>query len=150
MIGGKILKIYTIGFTKKSAQTFFETLSENNVETLIDVRLNNKSQLAGFTKGKDLPYLLKKINNISYRHMPNLAPTKNLLKSYKENEINWEIYETEYLSILNDRDILNEFEHSILNNSCLLCSEPKPDQCHRRLLAEYFARNLENINIIHL
>lgn len=144
------MKLYTIGFTKKSAQTFFETLSENKIKTLIDVRLNNKSQLAGFTKGKDLPYLLKEISEISYIHMPNLAPTNDLLKSYKKKEIKWEEYENEYISLLNDRDILNQFNHSILENACLLCSEPKPDQCHRRLLAEYLEEKIGNIEIIHL
>ena len=144
------MKLYTIGFTKKSAQTFFELLAENNVKTLIDVRLNNKSQLAGFTKGNDLPYFLEKISEISYVHMPNFAPTDELLKGYKKKEVNWAEYEKEYLSILNDRNILSQFTPSILENACLLCSEPTPEKCHRRLLAEYLADNLDEVDVIHL
>jgi len=144
------MKLFTIGFTKKSAKTFFEILIENEVKTVVDVRLNNKSQLAGFTKGDDLPYFLEEIAEIDYIHMPNLAPPKNLLQSYKKNKILWPDYQDEYLKILIERNILKNLNQSILKNSCLLCSEPTPENCHRRLLAEYLADNLGNIDIIHL
>ena len=144
------MKLFTIGFTKKSAKTFFEILIENEVKTVVDIRLNNKSQLAGFTKGDDLPYFLEEIAKIDYIHMPNLAPPKNLLQSYKKNKILWPDYQDEYLKILIERNILKNLNQSILKNSCLLCSEPTPENCHRRLLAEYLADNLGNIDIIHL
>lgn len=144
------MKLFTIGFTKKSAKTFFEILIENEVKTVIDIRLNNKSQLAGFTKGDDLPYFLEEIAEIDYIHMPNLAPPKNLLQSYKKNKVVWSDYQDEYLKILIERNILKNLNQSILKNSCLLCSEPTPENCHRRLLAEYLADNLGNIDIIHL
>jgi uncharacterized protein (DUF488 family) len=90
------MKLFTIGFTQKTAKTFFTILAENEVATVIDVRLNNKSQLAGFTKGSDLPFLLESITNTGYIHMPLLAPTKELLKAYKDKKVTWEEYEISY------------------------------------------------------
>lgn len=130
------MKIFTIGFTNKSAEKFFNLLTQNNVIKVIDIRLNNKSQLAGFTKGNDLKFFLKKICNIEYIYMPELAPTKDLLDDYKQKKITWKDYEVRFNKLLDNTDIHKLLGCIDLNNSCLLCSEDKPDQCHRRLVAE--------------
>lgn len=142
--------LYTIGFTKKSASDFFEILKKNNVKTLIDIRLNNKSQLAGFTKEDDLKYFLEQIAGINYLHVPKFAPTEDILSAYREKKISWPEYETEYNSLLESRDILKDFNVNLFENGCLLCSEPTPEKCHRRLLAEYITKNISDLKIIHL
>lgn len=144
------MKLFTIGFTKKNAPTFFGLLIENNIKVVIDVRLNNESQLAGFTKKQDLSYFLKQIGNIDYIHMPIVAPKEITLKRYRKKEIIWSDYEREYLETLNERQVINYFDETILNYSCLLCSEPTPNNCHRRLLAEYLKEQLKSIDVIHL
>jgi len=146
----KTVRLFTIGFTQKSAQKFFESLLNNHVNLLIDVRLNNKSQLAGFTKADDLKYFLKKICGIEYLHMPLCAPSEELLKKYQKKEIKWPEYESQYIDILKKREVQIKFNKSNLNSACFLCSEPKPDQCHRRLLAEYLKQQFSDIEIIHL
>lgn len=142
--------IFTLGFTKKNAKVFFSTLKQNNVKKLIDVRLNNISQMAGFTKKEDLKYFLKEICNIEYSHEPDFAPTKELLDGYRKKEILWPDYEKKYLDLLSHRHVLTKFSLEELDMSCLLCSEPKPDHCHRRLLAEYLKDSIGNIIIKHL
>jgi uncharacterized protein (DUF488 family) len=146
------MKLFTIGFSGKNAKTFFELLKKNGVRTLIDIRLNNKSQLAGFTKAGDIPYFLEEICNIKYIHHELLAPTKDLLDGYKSGEITWQEYEIEFNRILESREILKNINFESLDNSCFLCSEALPKQCHRRLLAEYVQKNLytQNIEITHL
>lgn len=142
--------IFTIGFTKKSAKEFFSTLKQNHVKRLIDIRLNNVSQMAGFTKKEDLKYFLKEICDIEYSHEPDFAPTKELLDGYRKKEILWPDYEKKYLELLSQRKVSEKLNLKELNMSCLLCSEPKPDHCHRRLLAEYIRRYFPNIEIQHL
>jgi uncharacterized protein (DUF488 family) len=142
--------LFTIGFAKKTAREFFATLKKNQVKTLIDVRLNNISQLAGFTKKNDLEFFLKELCDIEYFHRPILAPTKNILDAYKKKEISWEEYENRYLDLLSERQVATSCGPHELNMSCLLCSEPKADNCHRRLLAEYFKKSYDNIVIKHL
>ena len=146
------MKLYTIGFSQKSAQTFFELLKQNGVKTLVDARLNNRSQLAGFTKVKDLPYLLETIGGIGYRHETLLAPTKALLDGYKKGEINWESYEMIYNDLLERRETSKHIDIEDFDSACLLCSEPEADHCHRRLAAEYLQQKFPNkkIEIIHL
>jgi uncharacterized protein (DUF488 family) len=144
------LKLYTIGFTKKTAEQFFSLLKNNNVKCVIDVRLNNKSQLAGFTKEEDLKYFLKAIAGIDYCHMLLFAPTDEMLKKYQDKEMSREDYQKEYVKVLDSRDVINNFDHKILSDACLLCSEPKPDKCHRRLLAEYLNGKIKDLEIIHL
>jgi uncharacterized protein (DUF488 family) len=147
------MRIYTIGYTKKSAQEFFEALRCNNIEVVIDVRLNNTSQLAGFTKKEDLQYFLKMILNAKYIHEKEFAPTKELLDNYRKGNINWNDYEKEFLSILNERNISSLLEVKYKMNfdkTCLLCSEENPDLCHRRLVAEYIKRFIPDIEIVHL
>ena len=146
----KLVKVFTIGFTQKSAQQFFETLSNNNIKLLIDVRLNNKSQLAGFSKAEDLKYFLKKICGIEYIHMSLCAPSEELLKKYQKKEIKWPEYEKDYQDLMKKREVQIKFNKNNLNSACLLCSELKPDQCHRRLLAEYLKQYFPEIDIIHL
>lgn len=143
------MKIFTIGFSQKSAEEFFALLTKNGVKKLIDIRLNNKSQLAGFANAKHLPYFLK-LHNIEYEYRPELAPTKELLDGYKKKEISWQEYEKIYNEILLNRDILNLLVAEELNNSVLLCSEPTANQCHRRLVAEYIAKHFDNVEIKHL
>lgn len=144
--------IFTIGFAQKSAERFFQILKENNVECLIDVRLNNVSQLAGFTKSKDLQYFLKTIVDADYIHNIKYAPTKDILDDYKKNKISWLEYEIKYRKLIESRKIEQIFKNDIknYNNVCLLCSEPLPQNCHRRLLAEYIKNKINNIDIKHL
>jgi uncharacterized protein (DUF488 family) len=142
--------LFTIGFAQRSAREFFTALKQNRVKKLIDVRLNNVSQLAGFTKKEDLEYFLKEICNIEYSHEPDFAPTKDLLDGYRKKEISWSVYEKKYLDLLSQRQVSAKIELDELNMSCLLCSEPKPDHCHRRLLAEYLRDAKSNIIIKHL
>ncbi len=143
------MNLFTIGFSQKSAKEFFNILKSNNVIRLIDIRLNNKSQLAGFTNVKHLPYFLK-IHDIDYLYQPDFAPSKELLNGYKNKTVSWKEYEIEYNKILAQRKILKEIDWNIFKDSVLLCSEPTSEQCHRRLLAEYLAKNNLNIKIKHL
>jgi len=143
------MNIFTIGFSQKSAEQFFNLLVKNNVKKLIDIRLNNKSQLAGFANAKHLPYFLK-LHNIEYDYKPELAPSKELLNGYKDKSISWEEYIKVYNQILIERDILQNISFEELDNAVLLCSEPTAEQCHRRLLSEYLAKHLDNITIQHL
>ena len=143
------MRLFTIGFTKKSAEVFFTKLTENKVRRSIDIRLNNKSQLAGFTRSDDLAYFLK-IHKIEYVHKPEFTPAKDLLTNYRKKKITWEEYEKKYLWILAERDIVKQIDYSIFEDACLLCSESTADQCHRRLLAEYLKKNNPDIEITHL
>jgi len=145
-----MIKLYTIGFTEKSAEKFFTLLQNAGVKKILDVRINNISQLAGFAKGKDLAYFAKVIADTGYEHDVDLAPTKELLKDYREEKIDWPHYEKEYIDILDQRKILKKLDFDQLDGACLLCSEHQPDQCHRRLLAEYLQKANPVIEIIHL
>lgn len=146
------MMIYTIGFAQKSAEEFFKFIQSNNIECLIDVRLNNVSQLAGFTKAKDLKYFLKRITNTEYIHNIKYAPTKDILDDYKKNKISWNDYEIKYNKLIALRKVEEIFVNDTkrFNNVCLLCSEPTPQNCHRRLLAEYLKDKINNSNIKHL
>lgn len=144
------INLYSIGFTQKTAQDFFTILSEAGVKRIIDTRLNNVSQLAGFAKRKDLEYFLKVIANIEYIHILDLAPTQDILNSYKKEKGDWETYEKSFLDLMRTRQIENTISPKLLDGGCLLCSEAKPHNCHRRLVAEYLNTKLGNINICHL
>jgi uncharacterized protein (DUF488 family) len=139
-----------MGFTQKSAEQFFEILIKSGVKTVIDTRLNNVSQLAGFTKKNDLKYFLKQFGGIDYVHILDLAPTKDILDEYKKNKGDWEVYEQKFLRLISDRQIEKKVTPELLNHGCLLCSEVKPHNCHRRLVAEYLSRKWENIEVCHL
>lgn len=144
------MKVYTIGFTKKPASKFFELLRESGARRLVDVRLNNVSQLAGFAKKDDLEYFLQKICRMKYIHLPELAPTSEMLDAYRKEHRDWDTYEREFLSLMDKRRISKKGLKRTINNACLLCSEDKPDYCHRRLVAEYLSRHWGDIEIVHL
>lgn len=143
-------KLYTIGFTVKSAKEFFTILEENKVEKILDIRLNNDSHLSSFARKKHLPFLLDRILGCKYDHLSILAPTRELFKGYKDGTISWPVYCAIYISILNERQPENMIPEEQLNNACLLCSEATPKKCHRRLAAEYLAGKFPNIRIKHL
>ena len=144
------MNIYTIGFTKTSAENFFNRLIDSGATKLIDIRLNNKSQLAGFAKGRDLEYFLRAICNMNYEYVPMLAPTQDILDEYKKNKGDWKVYEEKFIKLMAERVIENQFKPSDLKNTCLLCSEDTADNCHRRLVVEYLARYWNDVNIVHL
>lgn len=145
-----MIKLFTIGFTKKNAQRFFELLTTNKVGEIIDTRVNVKSQLAGFAKGEDLQYLAKAVADIDYTHELDFAPTKELLSKYRKKELSWEEYEVEYLNLLDMRKVAKKTDIEQLHQRCLLCSEHTAEKCHRRLLAEYFQAVKTDVEIIHL
>lgn len=144
------VNLFTIGFTKKSAKQFFEILKQSGVKRIIDTRLNNVSQLAGFTKRTDLEYFLQQICKIEYVHFLELAPTKDILDAYKKNGGDWQTYEEQFLQLITERQIEQKVSPDLLDGGCLLCSEPTPHQCHRRLVAEYLSQKLGTIKIHHL
>ena len=143
------MNLYTIGFAQKSAKAFFDLLAKNGVKRVVDIRLNNKSQLAGFTKGDDLAYFLDRIAGIGYRYLPAAAPPKELFDGYRAGKVAWPELERGYLEALAARDILKDGP-ALFDNACLLCSEPEPGQCHRRLLAEHIAGRVPGVKIVHL
>ena len=145
------MNLFTIGFTKKTAEEFFTLLQENRVNLLVDIRLNPNSQLAGFTKQENLPYFLKNLTACAYHYEPLLAPTKELLSTYRKDK-DWVVYEKNYLALLQKRGVPGGLDKSMFEkeHTCLLCSEPKADFCHRRLAAEYLQRYWENVHIKHI
>lgn len=144
------IRLFTIGFTGKSAEEFFEALQEAGVCTLIDIRLNNVSQLAGFTKKRDLAYFLDQIAGIAYQHEVSLAPAKDFLTDYKKKQIPWSEFEQRFIALLNERKPEQAFKPDKFHNACLLCSEFEPDHCHRRLVAEHLQSQWGNMEIRHL
>ena len=144
------MTLFTIGFTKRSAEDFFETLRRSGAKRVVDVRLNNVSQLAGFSKKQDLAYFLEKIGGIEYVHLPLLAPTQDILDEYRKRKGSWEVYEQQFLDLINKRKIEDTVSRDVLADGCLLCSENKPHYCHRRLVAEYLQRRWDNVTLKHL
>lgn len=144
-------KIYTIGFTKKSASKFFGLLKNSGAKRLVDVRLNNVSQLAGFAKKDDLKYFAEEICHISYVHVPELAPTQEILDEYKKDGGDWSTYERQFMELMSKRKIEDTVSKEVILNGCLLCSEDKPHHCHRRLVVEYLKSKWnEPIPVCHL
>lgn len=127
----------TIGFTKTTASNFFERLKRSGIKKVIDVRLHNTSQLAGFAKADDLAYFLKEICGAYYVHQPLLAPTDDILKAYKRDRGDWDIYQTSFMKLMEQRKIEDRLKPEMFQGGCLLCSEDKPHHCHRRLVCEY-------------
>jgi uncharacterized protein (DUF488 family) len=147
----KQIDIYTIGFTKKGAARFFELLRNANITKLIDTRINNRSQLSGFAKRDDLIFFLDEIIDAEYVHDTDLAPTKELLNEWRDDEITWSTYEDRFEKLMADREIENKLDKSMfVNPTALLCSEHKPEYCHRRLIVEYLDDKWGNVNAIHL
>lgn len=145
------MKLFTIGFTKKTAQRFFETIRESGVRRVVDVRLNNVSQLAGFAKKNDLSWFLRELCGVEYVHLPILAPTREMLDDYKKRDGDWTTYETRFLDLMRRRRIEEKVPQEVVADGCLLCSEDKPHYCHRRLVAEYLKEHWGNtVDISHL
>lgn len=144
------MKVFTIGFTKKPARRFFETLRGSGAKRVVDVRLNNVSQLAGFAKRDDLAYFLDEVCGMQYVHLPELAPTQELLDEYKKRGGDWETYEKRFLGLMEKRHVERTIPKEIIEGGCLLCSEDKPHHCHRRLVAEYLKRHWGDVEITHL
>ncbi len=144
------MQVFTIGFTKKTAEDFFSRLTKAGVSRIADVRLNNVSQLAGFAKRADLKYFAKEICGIDYMHLPSLAPEKGMLDEYKKKTHDWGTYEMRFNSLLKERQIEQTLSRQELEGACLLCSEDKPHNCHRRLVAEYLRNAWGDLDIIHL
>jgi uncharacterized protein (DUF488 family) len=145
------MEVYTIGFTKRTAAEFFGALKRAGIKRLLDVRLNNSSQLAGFTKREDLRFFLKEICAAEYAHEPLLAPTKDLLDAYKKNGGTWKDYQDRFLNLMKERKIEEEIDQrSFSIPTALLCSETTPEYCHRRLVLEYLQSKWGTLTISHL
>ena len=145
------MEIYTIGFTKKSAEQFFEILRKAGIKRVIDIRLKNNSQIAGFTKAADLKFFLKRILNADYIHLLDLAPTEEILKGYQGEKIDWGEYERRFRDLMRERKIEQMVDKKLFRGkSALLCSEPTAEKCHRRLVAEHLQKQWKNIKVIHL
>ena len=145
-----MLKVSTIGFTKKSARRFFELLQKSGVKRIVDVRLNNGSQLAGFAKKDDLAWFARELCGMDYVHLPDLAPTKDLLSNYRHGRIDWNTYEGRFINLMRERRIEEAIPKEVVSDGCLLCSEDQPHHCHRRLVAEYLNRHWGDLEIEHL
>ena len=146
-----ISRIHTIGFTKKTAQEFFETLRRAGIRRLVDVRLNNVSQLAGFAKKPDLEFFLREICDADYVHELKLAPQDEDLKAIRDGKLRWQEYEKRYLTLLRERSVERTVPRQLFDKpAVLLCSEATPEQCHRRLAAEYLAKAWGDLEIVHL
>lgn len=145
------MEIYTIGFTQTTAEHFFKRLAHADVERLLDVRLNNSSQLAGFAKAKDLPYLLRELVGATYEHEPLLAPTQDLLDAYKKRKGTWAAYEIDFLALLEQRRIHDALSRDDFEQrTALLCSEATAEHCHRRLVCEFLAKRWPDVHTLHL
>jgi uncharacterized protein (DUF488 family) len=145
------MEVFTIGFTKKTAEQFFGLLHRNAVKRLIDVRLNNVSQLAGFAKREDLQFFLREICGADYVHEPLLAPTQEMLDAYKKAKGRWEDYEGKFLALMAERKIEERIQRALFAiPAVLLCSEPTAENCHRRLVVEYLQSKWGDLQVKHL
>lgn len=144
------MKLFTIGFTKKSAEAFFTKLKLSGAKRVVDVRLNNVSQLAGFAKRNDLEFFLREICHMDYVHVPELAPTQDILDEYKKNKGDWAVYEQKFLELMRKREIEKRVDPAVIADGCLLCSEDKPHHCHRRLVAEYLKSHWGDVEVSHI
>jgi uncharacterized protein (DUF488 family) len=144
------MKVFTIGFTKKSAQQFFDTLRMSGAKRVVDVRLNNVSQLAGFAKRDDLAFFIKEVCGMDYVHLQDLAPTQEMLDEYKKRKGDWKTYEARFLDLMRQRRIEECISKEAIVEGCLLCSEDKPHHCHRRLVAEYLRQHWGGLDVRHL
>lgn len=144
------MRVFTIGFTKKSAEQFFRKLRRPGLLRLADVRLNNQSQLAGFTKREDLRFFCRTVASIDYTHLPELAPTPEMLDAYKKQKGGWPLYESQFIQLLKERCVERTVSPEVIDGACLLCSEPRPDYCHRRLVAEYLRTTWGDLEIEHI
>lgn len=145
------MKTFTIGFTQKSAEQFFTKLHQHGVHTVLDIRLKHNSQLSGFAKSRDLPYLCRTLANCDYHILPELAPKADMLKAYRQGTLSWNGYEQEYNNLMIQRHITQQISAADIDGACLLCSEHQPHFCHRRLAVEYLkeAFNLD-LKVVHI
>ena len=144
------MKLCTIGFTGKTAEDFFSRLRSGRVKRILDVRLNNTGQLAGFSKRDDLKFFTKEILAAEYVHLPLLAPTQEMLDEYRKEKREWDLYEKRFRELMAEREIEKKLERDLIDGGCLLCSEDKPHQCHRRIVAEYLKEKWSNVEVLHL
>lgn len=144
------MQIWTIGFTKKSAEEFFSILRKSGAKRVVDVRLNNVSQLAAFAKRDDLKFFLKEICGMDYMHEPLLAPTQDILDRYRKSKRDWQQWEKDFSALIRKRKIEKALQPAMFDKACLLCSEETPEHCHRRLVAEYLKEKWGDVEIIHL
>ena len=146
------MAIYTAGFAAWTAEQFFGALKKHGVSNLVDVRLNNTSQLASFAKKRDLEFFLRELCNVPYFHEPLLAPTASLLRAYRKKEITWEEYENNFNLLIKERRGEEKVSRELFSvNPVVLCSEHKPDQCHRRLAVDYLNSQWGyNVEVVHL
>jgi len=144
------MRLFTIGFTKKSAEEFFTILQNAGVNRIVDVRLNNTSQIAGFAKARDLKYFLQAISKIDYVHLPDFAPTQEILDDFKKNKGSWANYERRFVDLMVERRIAETASTLLRDRDCLLCSEHTPEYCHRRLVADHIQKHSDEVEVIHL
>jgi len=144
------MKVFTIGFTGKTAERFFTILQRSGAQRIVDVRLNNVSQLSGFAKSKDLAYFARAICGMDYVHLRELAPEQAMLDEYKKKGGDWAAYEQHFLALMERRAVEKSVRPELIDQGCLLCSEHKPDQCHRRLVVEYLGRKWSGMAVEHL
>lgn len=144
------MRLFTIGFTKKSAEEFFTRLQKAGVQRVVDVRLNNTSQIAGFAKARDLKYFLRAIAGIDYVYIPEFAPTQDIVDDFKKRKGSWAEYEDKFADLMAKRRMADTARNGLRENDCLLCSEHTPEHCHRRLVAEHLQGQLGNIEVVHL
>lgn len=145
------MEIYSIGFTQSTAEKFFGRLKEAGIKRLLDVRLNNVSQLAGFAKRDDLDFFLRNLCDAEYQHEPLLAPNQEMLDTYKKQKGSWQDYERRFLSLMSHRNIEKNLDKTMFNvPTVLLCSEHTAEHCHRRLVLEYLQDKWGDLDIIHL
>jgi uncharacterized protein (DUF488 family) len=145
------MEVYSVGFTQKTASQFFVLLKEAGIRRLLDVRLNNVSQLAGFTKREDLQFFLREICGAEYQHEPLLAPTQDILDEYKKRKGSWPEYESKFLSLMAERRVEEKMDRSLFSGpTVLLCSGPTAEHCHRRLVLEYLQQKWRDLQITHL
>ena len=144
-------KIYTIGFTGKTAREFFDLLNSTDAKYLADTRLNNNSQLAGFTKKGSIEYFVEKLTRLKYIELPLLTPEKEMFQQYRKDG-DWELYESKYNQLLDRRSAVETIDRTLLDAGViLLCSERTPEKCHRRLASEYLRANgFPQVEILHL
>lgn len=144
------IRLFTIGFAETRAETFFALLRRSGAKRIVDVRLNNTSQLAGFTKKEDLRFFAREVCGMDYLHLPELAPTQDMLDAFKKDKGDWSVYERAFIGLMQARRIQDCVPPESLHEGCLLCSEKRPEHCHRRLVAEYLQRCWSDVEVVHL
>lgn len=145
------MKLYTIGFTQKTAERFFGLLAEAGVERLVDIRLKPGGQLSGFANNRDLPFFLDRLNGCRYVHRPDLGPSAEIRDDLRRDH-DWPRYAERFEALMDERGVPGNLDQAEFEReaSCLLCSEASPDQCHRQLVAERIARAWDGVEIVHL